>query len=255
MPVDEVPETCENKQVRVVAFGAMGWRNGMEDAHITNLDLGDGNMLFAVFDGHLGDEVALYVKENFCDVLLKRQAYKDKDYRKALIETFFELDKMIDEVKVQILKKINFPGQAETVAGCTATVLLVTPTELICANAGDSRTVLSSKKTAIEMSHDHKPDHAKEKERIEKAGGYVDNGRVNGNLAVSRAIGDLFFKRTENVSQPEMAVSAMPDFEVRKRDKQSDEFIVLACDGIWDCKSSQEFVDIVHNVIYKDDFE
>lgn len=54
MPVDEVPETCENKQVRVVAFGAMGWRNGMEDAHITNLDLGDGNMLFAVFDGHLG---------------------------------------------------------------------------------------------------------------------------------------------------------------------------------------------------------
>lgn len=188
-------------------------------------------------------------------MLLKRQAYKDKDYRKALIETFFELDKMIDEVKVQILKKINFPGQAETVAGCTATVLLVTPTELICANAGDSRTVLSSKKTAIEMSHDHKPDHAKEKERIEKAGGYVDNGRVNGNLAVSRAIGDLFFKRTENVSQPEMAVSAMPDFEVRKRDKQSDEFIVLACDGIWDCKSSQEFVDIVHNVIYKDDFE
>jgi len=78
-------------------------------------------------------------------------------------------------------------------------VLLITPDEFICANAGDSRTVLSKSKKAIELSHDHKPNDEIEKARIEKAGMQVENGRVGGNLAVSRAIGDLFFKRKEGI--------------------------------------------------------
>lgn len=77
---------------------------------------------------------------------------------------------------------------------------MITPDELICANAGDSRTVLSKDKQAIELSHDHKPDNELEKARIEKAGSRVIRGRVDGNLAVSRAIGDLFFKRKEGVA-------------------------------------------------------
>ena len=45
----------------------------------------------------------------------------------------------------------------ESRAGCTATVVLVTPDEIYCANAGDSRTVLYKAGNAIDLSHDHKP--------------------------------------------------------------------------------------------------
>lgn len=37
----------------------------MEDAAIHELSLGDGNSLFAIFDGHGGDEVSTYVKSIF----------------------------------------------------------------------------------------------------------------------------------------------------------------------------------------------
>jgi protein phosphatase 1G len=47
----------------------------------------------------------------------------------------------------------------------------------------------------FDMSIDHKPDNVEEKRRIEKAGGFVSDGRVNGNLNLSRALGDLEYKK------------------------------------------------------------
>ena len=47
----------------------------------------------------------------------------------------------------------------------------------------------------IELSYDHKPGLLEEKRRISKAGGRITDGRVNGNLNLSRAIGDFEFKR------------------------------------------------------------
>lgn len=79
-------------------------------------------------------------------------------------------------------------------AGCTANVCLITPQKLYVANAGDSRSVFSFKGQAKEMSEDHKPDNELEKNRITKAGGEVWEGRVNGNLNLSRAIGDMEYK-------------------------------------------------------------
>ena len=84
-------------------------------------------------------------------------------------------------------------------AGCTATVVLVTDKEIICANAGDSRTVLSENGKAIDLSIDHKPDDIHEKRRIRKAGGYVQRGRVNGILNLSRALGDFYCKDNPHI--------------------------------------------------------
>jgi len=64
----------------------------------------------------------------------------------------------------------------------------------------------------VELSVDHKPYDPVEKDRIEKAGGYVQTGRVNGNLAVSRALGDLEYK-SANVPVPDQPVSAKCDFK------------------------------------------
>jgi serine/threonine protein phosphatase PrpC len=76
-------------------------------------------------------------------------------------------------------------------AGCTSVVSLITKTEIYTANAGDSRSVVSRSGTAKNLSTDHKPDLATEKKRILKANGFVEEGRVNGSLALSRALGDL----------------------------------------------------------------
>lgn len=79
--------------------------------------------------------------------------------------------------------------------GCTACVALVTDTEIYCANAGDSRCVLSNGGKAIEMSTDHKPSLPTETARINKAGGFVEEDRVKGILNLSRSLGDLEYKQ------------------------------------------------------------
>ena len=120
--------------------------------------------------------------------------------------------------------------------------------EIYCANAGDSRTVMSEKGVAIDLSKDHKPDDAPEKNRIVKAGGEVIEGRVNGMLALSRAMGDFDYKPVNppKDAQPSWflnnhMVTSYPDVVVKPFHKDV-EFIVLACDGIWDCKSSDEVI-------------
>lgn len=64
--------------------------------------------------------------------------------------------------------------------GCTANVALIHKNTLYVANAGDSRSLLCRNNISYEMSFDHKPDNWEEKERIEKAGGYIEQGRING---------------------------------------------------------------------------
>ena len=80
-------------------------------------------------------------------------------------------------------------------AGCTACVCLLTSDTIYCANSGDSRAILVNKAGKVtELSHDHKPDDPGEMKRIKAGGGFVDDGRVQGIIAVSRAIGDWEYK-------------------------------------------------------------
>lgn len=69
-----------------------------------------------------------------------------------------------------------------------------------------------------------------EKNRINAAGGFVDFGRVNGNLALSRAIGDFEFKKSAELAPEAQIVTAFPDVETHDL-TDDDEFLVLACDG------------------------
>lgn len=99
---------------------------------------------------------------------------------------------------------------------------------------------------AVPMSFDHKPMNKIEHKRIRKAGGTVDfEGRVNGGLNLSRAIGDHNYKQNELLSDKEQMITALPDVKRITVNPHEDEFMVLACDGIWDCYSNQEVVDFV----------
>lgn len=116
---------------------------------------------------------------------------------------------------------------------------MITPTHIYVANAGDSRAVLAKKTSdgkyvAIAMSEDHKPENEEERNRIEKAGGFVEDNRVKGILALSRSIGDLEYKNDRSRPLKEQMITADP--EIRKEPITSDTaFLILACDGIWDC--------------------
>lgn len=68
---------------------------------------------------------------------------------------------------------------------------------------------------------DHKPYLEHERERIVKAGGTVMIQRINGNLAVSRALGDFVYKSVPGLSPTEQLVSPEPDVYVVKRDTVS----------------------------------
>uniref|UniRef100_A0A673YAS3 Protein phosphatase 1G n=1 Tax=Salmo trutta TaxID=8032 RepID=A0A673YAS3_SALTR len=130
-------------------------------------------------------------------------------------------------------------------SGTTAVVALIRGKQLIVANAGDSRCVVSEKGKAIDMSYDHKPEDELELARIKNAGGKVTmDGRVNGGLNLSRAIGDHFYKRNKALGPEEQMISSMPDVKVLTLNPEHD-FMIIACDGIWNVMSSQEVVDFV----------
>lgn len=221
-----------------------GWRITMEDAHTTILDLlktpKKKISFFAVFDGHGGSTVAKYAGEKLHRRLsLDAEFIKGTDYESILKEIFLGLDA---DLRVD-------PNHINDPSGCTAVSCVITDDwRVFCANAGDSRAVISANGEAIPLSFDHKPTNAEETKRIVGAGGFVEYGRVNGNLALSRAFGDFDFKKNNSLPPELQAVTAHPDV-IERTIAGTDEFIVVACDGIWDCMSNQEVINFIRQEI------
>jgi len=139
-------------------------------------------------------------------------------------------------------------------SGCTAVMALLVNNKLYVANAGDSRCVVSVGGKAHDMSKDHKPEDELELKRICKAGGRVSSdGRVNGGLNLSRALGDHNYKKNKDLPNTEQMITALPDVTVLDITPDDNNFIVLACDGIWNSLSSQEVVDFILERINKPD--
>lgn len=109
---------------------------------------------------------------------------------------------------------------------------------LYCANAGDARGVLCRTGMAVRLTYDHKGSDKQEAKRITDAGGFVMSGRVNGVLAVTRSLGDSSMK--------EFVVGAPYTTETELCD--DDEFLILACDGLWDVISDQGAVDLIRDI-------
>ncbi|WZY87408.1 hypothetical protein YC2023_044143 [Brassica napus] len=92
---------------------------------------------------------------------------------------------------------------------------------------------------AKELTKDHHPNREDEKNRVEAAGGYVTEwagvSRVNGQLAVSRAIGDLTFKSYGVISAPEVL-----DWQPLLA---NDSYLVVSSDGIFEKLKVQDVCD------------
>lgn len=175
-------------------------------------------------------------------------------------------------MKISLLKRIeeqqtlpegiNDSGTAADGVGCTAVCVLLSKKEVVCANAGDSRAIMCRDGQPVELSHDHKPNDDRERRRIAAAGGTIEetpvgtgkhariNYRINGNLNLSRSIGDLQYKKRADLPQDEQMICSTPDLLTEMRSPQ-DEFMVIACDGIWDVKSNAQVCDFVRRGLSK----
>ncbi|CAH8569484.1 unnamed protein product [Heterobilharzia americana] len=140
-------------------------------------------------------------------------------------------------------------------SGTTACVAVLVPLNgdvyLYVANAGDSRAVLCRGGAAVELSVDHKPEDEDEKARILAAGGTVTrDGRVNGGLNLSRALGDHSYKQTPNIPLTDQMITPSPDVTEIKLVPSADEFLVIACDGVWNSMTSQEVVEFIQDRLH-----
>lgn len=208
----------------------------MEDSHTHILSLPDdpATAFFGVYDGHGGAKVADFVGKNLHKYVINQKEYRKGNYIEALKKAFMEIDEVMYDV--ESLKSEQ--------SGSTAVTVMVRENQLFCANIGDSRAIASVSGKVERLSYDHKPSNPEEYERINDAGGWVDCNRVNGNLALSRAFGDYIFKRNKIRPPEEQIVIALPDV-IQKTVTPEWDFVVLACDGIWDVMSNEDVLNFV----------
>jgi len=222
-----------SKTYRVGAAQMQGWRENMEDAHAFTFEFPHhtGSAFFGVFDGHAGNKCSPYAAENLPNYIDKVDNWDDE---KALVQACLDCDEAF-------LEDSRFTGLED---GSTAVFTMVTPTtespfeyKVICGNIGDSRAVLAklnpdNSYSTVTLSHDHKPTDPKERDRIVAAGGMVQIGRVDGQLALSRAFGDRALKVPMTGDAANRKVCAVPDIIVEHA--KAGDFLFIACDGIYE---------------------
>jgi len=241
-------EQCEGEGngIRYEVCSMQGWRNTMEDSHCAKIGL-DGLKdwsFFAVFDGHAGEGVSKYCADKLLEAILESEDFKKsvtaEEFNEEQIELakkgikngFLKLDKKMKDLPEMIEKKDK--------SGSTAVCCLISPKHYFFINCGDSRALLSSNGQVKFNTNDHKPYNIIEKERIQNAGGSVMLQRINGSLAVSRALGDYEYKSNEKKTDCEQLVSPEPEINVIERNDKEDEFILICCDGIFDVVSNDD---------------
>ncbi|KAI0066068.1 PP2C-domain-containing protein [Artomyces pyxidatus] len=237
-------ESGENSRYAYGATEMQGWRITMEDEHVAELQLEDSeqpNAFFAVFDGHSGKGSSEFARAHLHRRLVQEDTYKQQQYEQALKHAFLSTDKDMGTPGFD-------PKYVHDDSGCAAVSALITNDKIYVANAGDSRSVLSVAGVAKALSTDHKPTLESERKRIVAAGGYVKDHRVNGHLALSRGLGDFRHKANTELAPEDQIMTADPEIKVHDITDE-DEFLVLACDGIWDCLSSQQVVNVVRRAV------
>lgn len=224
----------------------------MEDAHTYIYNFGDESDAgyFGIFDGHAGREAADWCSKKL-HTYVESWIFKDKKNKNddggpnkstgisgsripyALSSAFLEADSQIVKLGLQN-------------SGCTVAVAVLKwepdgnsrKRMLYTANVGDARIVLSRGGKAYRLTYDHKGSDPNEARRVQNLGGIMMNNRVNGVLAVTRSLGDSYMKDF---------VSGAP-FTTETKLSEKDEFLIVACDGLWDVCQDSAAVDIVRDI-------
>ncbi|XP_054710238.1 uncharacterized protein LOC129219948 [Uloborus diversus] len=221
------------------AFATRNKRRKMEDKHVIYPDLNSVlnikdaplHSYYAVFDGHSGIEAA-----NFASAQLHVNIAKHPCFLLDTTTAIREAYKITDESFLKRCAKENIKS------GCTVLCALVQENKIYISWLGDSQAVLIKQGKPTIITSSHKPDREDERRRIEKLGGHITFSgvlRVNGVLAVTRALGDPDHKPYIS-NEPEISILTLDG---------SEDFLVLACDGLWDGMSPEDVTTSLYHYI------
>lgn len=214
--------------VRVGWAEMRGKRPDMQDAFCvhTAFQNNSGQHLLGLYDGHSGSKSSLLLAKSIAQAFAAQLA-TGLPPEKALYAAYDAIEKEVEARKYS--------------DGSTALTLFISGATLYTANTGDSKAVLASAGAAVDLNTFDRPDSEAEALRIRSLGGFVtQSGRVNGELALSKSIGDCVLRPY---------VTWEPTIKSRTL-RRSDEFIIIGCDGLWDYVSSQEAVRIVRSTLH-----
>lgn len=228
-------------------FGAQGLRMSMEDeCDIQRWEVREnphisGPVCFmAVYDGHGGRGAAIHARDTVSGLVwagLEKGATPEVALRGAYLGA--DKSAMLDG------------------SGTTAVSVLVElrSGRVWCANAGDSRAILCKQGAAVALSEDHKPGNELERQRITAAGGRI--ARTPGgvyrviywkddvylSLACARAIGDNHYNQQGDV------ITATPDISTHRMTGGDSDYLLLACDGLWDVLTPEAVAELITELI------
>ncbi len=229
--------------VRAGSAEMQGYRENMEDECTIRLDMNQSrSMFFGVYDGHAGNQASKYIAANLPD----RVGTLPELSPASLIATVKQLDadflSSSDEKTKEhgsacvfaVVKPYHDVDTKEAKRKWLVTV----------ANLGDSRAlIVRSDGTLVSLTKDHKPEDSEEYARIVAAGGSVSNNRVDGNLAMSRAIGDWVYKTNTSLTVDKQKVIPIPT--ITTEDIFPGDILLVCCDGIVEAASNEDVAEFL----------
>ncbi|XP_028776708.1 probable protein phosphatase 2C 47 isoform X2 [Neltuma alba] len=204
-----------------------GPKQYMEDEFIAvdilHENLPSPGAFYGIFDGHGGTDAALFTRKNILK-FITTDSHFPCSIQKAIKSAFVKVDHALaDAISL------------DRSSGTTALIAFMMGRSMLIANIGDSRAVLGKRGRAVELSKDHKPNCTSERLRIEKLGGVIYDGYLNGQLSVARALGDWHIKGSKGSKSPLISEPELEEVVLT----QEDEYLIMGCDGLWDVMSSQ----------------
>lgn len=225
-------EALEINKREVGRASSVGLRETMEDADLAQAfefkikDQSYTGEIYAVFDGHRGDSVANFVKENIVEHLI----------------TGLEKCETLDDEAIWDMFKTSFDDLnelCETEAGSTAAVAVILNGKLWVANVGDSRVIINHKGKPRALTEDADPLAPRYHRKLLKLGSRInEQGYVDKWIGMARAFGD---RRCPGVrATPKISFFPLKNFQGGE--------IVVATDGLFDAGCTVEIADAVETL-------
>jgi serine/threonine protein phosphatase PrpC len=217
-------------KIKSLKISHKGKRSYMEDELFSTKFYCSDQLVYVsgIFDGHGGGTCSKFLKKHFVTIfqrIFRQHECQLKKIKQCLYDT------------VARLQQVAIRGLMTS--GSTCNIVVIVDSTLYICNVGDSRTLMCMENSnkSIQITKDHSPTDPIEKKYIYDHGGFVENKRVNGSLAMSRAIGDLHLSQY---------ISPIPDI-YQYDNIHNIKFIVQASDGLFESLENQTIIDMILN--------
>ncbi|RLN25069.1 putative protein phosphatase 2C 5 isoform X2 [Panicum miliaceum] len=264
------PPSSELEAIRWGSAKLQGARDEMEDEVVLRTgSLLDGFSFAAVLDGHAGFSAVQFLRDELykeCAAALDGGAVLSTKNLEAITASIQRAFAAVDAKLTTWLEQMD----KEDDSGATATAMFLRNDVLVVSHIGDSCLMMSCGGRPESLTSSHRPygnnkTSLEEVKRIRAAGGWIVDGRICGDISVSRAFGDIRFKTRKDemlvkgvkegrwtekfisrIKFTEDIIVSSPDVSLVELGPDV-EFLILATDGLWDYMKSSEAVAFVRD--------